>query len=83
VVSAAYVLSMFSIGGDPNPSTRIKLIWGGILGVLGLAMILSDSIAAVRQIIALSANPFVFIVLLLLICLLKALKTEKVTSHGE
>jgi len=82
VVSAAYVLSMFSTGGDPNPSTRIKLIWGVILGVLGLAMILSNSIAAVRQIIALSANPFVFIVLLLMVCLLKALKTEKVATRG-
>lgn len=83
VVSAAYVLAMFSIGGDPNPSARIKLIWGGILGGLGLAMILSDSIGAVRQIIALSANPFVFIVLLLLVCLLKALKDEKLESDSD
>jgi glycine betaine transporter len=78
VVSAAFVLSMFSTGGNPDPSVRIKLIWGLILGVLGLVMILSDSIEAVRQIIALSASPFVFIVLFLMMCLLKALKKEKV-----
>jgi len=78
VVSAAFVLSMFSTGGNPDPSVRIKLIWGVILGVLGLVMILSDSIDAVRQIIALSASPFVFIVLFLMMCLLKALKKEKV-----
>jgi len=78
VVSAAFVLSMFSTGGNPDPSVRIKLIWGLILGVLGLVMILSDSIDAVRQIIALSASPFVFIVLFLMMCLLKALKNEKV-----
>jgi glycine betaine transporter len=78
VVSAAFVLSMFSTGGNPDPSVRIKLIWGVILGVLGLVMILSDSIEAVRQIIALSASPFVFIVLFLMMCLLKALKKEKV-----
>jgi glycine betaine transporter len=78
VVSAAFVLSMFSTGGNPDPSVRIKLIWGLILGVLGLVMILSDSIDAVRQIIALSASPFVFIVLFLMMCLLKALKKEKV-----
>jgi glycine betaine transporter len=41
-------------------------------------MILSDSVEAVRQIIALSAGPFVFIVILLMVCLLKALKQEKV-----
>ena len=78
VVSAAFVLAMFSSEGNPNPSVRIKLIWGVILGALGLVMILSDSVDAVRQIIALSASPFVFIVLLLMVCLFKALKTD----HG-
>ena len=76
VVSAAFVLGMFSTGGDPNPSVRIKLIWGVILIALGLVMILSGSIDAVKSIIALSALPFVFIVLLLMVTLLKALKVE-------
>jgi glycine betaine transporter len=43
VVSASFVLSMFAVGGDLNPPTRIKLIWGVILGALGLVMILSNS----------------------------------------
>ena len=77
VVSAAFVLGMFSTGGDLNPSVRVKLSWGVILGALGLVMILSGSIDAVKSIIALGALPFVFIVLLLVICLLKALKAEK------
>jgi glycine betaine transporter len=77
VVSAAYVLAMFSTGGSQNPPVRIKLMWGAILGALGLAMILSGSVSAIRQIIAMSAGPFVFIILLLLVCLLKALKQER------
>ncbi len=76
VVSAAFVLGMFSTGGDLNPSVKVKLSWGVVLGALGLVMILSDSIDAVKSIIALGALPFVFIVLLLVICLLKALKSE-------
>jgi glycine betaine transporter len=40
-------------------------------------MILSGSIDAVKSIIALGALPFVFIVLLLIVCLLKALKAER------
>ena len=78
VVSAAFVLSMFSTGGSQNPPVKIKLIWGVILGALGLAMVLSGSVAAIRQIIAMSAGPFVFIILLLLVCLLKSLKEEGV-----
>ena len=76
VVSAAFVLAMFSSGGDLNPSVRVKLIWGVILGALGLVMILSGSIEAVKAIIALGAMPFVYIVLLLMVCLLKSLKRE-------
>jgi glycine betaine transporter len=76
VVSASFVLSMFATGGDLNPPTRTKLIWGVILGALGLVMILSNSIDAVKSIIALAALPFIFIVLLMAVCLLKALKSE-------
>jgi len=71
------VLGMFSTGGDLNPSTRVKLSWGVVLGGLGLVMILSGSIDAVKSIIALGALPFVFIVLLLVVCLLKELKSER------
>jgi glycine betaine transporter len=78
VVSASFVLSMFSSGGDLNPPTKTKLIWGVILGALGLVMILSNSIDAVKSIIALAALPFIFIVLLVAVCLLKALKSEVV-----
>ena len=54
----------------------MKLGWGVILGALGLVMILSGSIGAVKSIIALGALPFVFVVLLLVVCFLKALKDE-------
>ena len=77
VVSAAYVLSMFSTGGDENPATRIKLTWGVILAVLGLAMMLTGDLDAVRSIIALGAIAFVFILPLLVIALLKTLVREE------
>jgi glycine betaine transporter len=59
VVSASFVLSMFSTGEDLNPDRKTKLIWGVILGALGLVMILSNSIDAVKSIIALAALPFI------------------------
>jgi glycine betaine transporter len=76
VVSAAFVLGMFSTGGNPDPSVRIKLIWGVLLAALGLVMILSGSIGAVRSIISLGAMPFVLIVHLLMVSLIRALATE-------
>lgn len=77
VVSAAFVLGTFSTGGDPNPKPRIRLMWGGLLALLGAAMILSGSIDAIKKLIAIGALPFVFVSVLLCVCLLKALKDEK------
>ena len=76
VVSAAFVLGTFSTGGDPDPKPSIRVIWGGLLGVLGAAMILSGSINGVKKLIALGALPFVFITVLLLVCLVRALGEE-------
>jgi glycine betaine transporter len=76
-VSAAYVLAMFSSGARGEPSTRLKLVWGAILGALAVAMILSDSVEAVRQIIGVSAGPFVFIVILILVAFVRALREEQ------
>jgi glycine betaine transporter len=85
VVSAAFVLGTFSTGGDPNPSVKIRVIWGGLLGVLGAAMILSGSMTAVRTLIALGALPFVFITVMLLVCLVRALlqDSKKEVSHAD
>ena len=76
VVSAAFVLGMFSTGGDLNPSVKIKLSWGVILGALGFVMILSGNMGAIKSIIALGSLPFIFVVLILVVCLLKTLKKE-------
>jgi glycine betaine transporter len=47
-----------------------------ILGALGLVMIFSNSIDAVKSIIALGALPFVYIVLLIAVCFIKELRKE-------
>ena len=78
MTSASFVLAMFSNKGNPDPSVRIKLIWGVFLGALGFVMTMSNNMNAVRQVIALSASPFVFIVLLLMVCLFKELKNERI-----
>ncbi|MEM7751085.1 MAG: BCCT family transporter [Pseudomonadota bacterium] len=83
VVSAAFVLGMFSSNGTLNPSRVVKLGWGVVLGGLGLVMILSDNIATVKSIIALGALPFVFIVTILVICLIRALLLDPAVGGGE
>ena len=77
VVSAAFVLSMFSMGGDENPPVKIKLAWGGVLALLGFAMMLTDDVTTVRNIIALGAMAFIFILPILVVAFLKTLRLEE------
>ncbi len=77
VVSAGFTLAMIGTGGDENPSPRIRTIWGGVLGALGLAMVLVGDMGLVRSIIALSAMAFVFIVPVLVVCLFRSLRRER------
>ncbi|MGI9477342.1 MAG: BCCT family transporter [Hyphomicrobiaceae bacterium] len=80
VVSAAFVLGMFSSGGDLNPARSVRLGWGIVLGALGLVMILSGDIATVKTIIALGALPFVFVIIILVVCLIRALRVDKAVN---
>lgn len=79
VVSAAFVLGTFSTGGDPDPSVRVRLVWGAVLAVLSATMVLSGSVEAVKSLIALGALPFVFILVLLVVCFVRAL----IESEGK
>ena len=77
VVSAAFVLAMFSTGGDENPAVPVKLAWGAALGVLGFAMMLTNDVLTMRNIIAMGAMAFIFILPILVIAFLKTLKLDE------
>ena len=62
------------------PWALVRLVWGIVLGLVGAAMILSGSIDAVKKLIALGALPFVFVSVLLCVCLLRGLRDE---NRGE
>ena len=76
VVSAGFTLAMIGSGGDENPSPNVRTLWGGVLGALGLAMVFVDDVGLIRSIIAVSAMAFVFIVPVLVVCLVHALRKE-------
>ena len=77
VVSAAYVLGMFTSQGSLNPSVGQKLAWGAALGGLGTALTLSGNVDAVRTVAFIGAIPFTLIIFLQIGSLLIALFGEK------
>lgn len=74
--SATIVLGMFSMGGDLDPSTRVKLVWGVLQSSLAVVMLLSGGLEAVQATLILAAAPFSIIMVALCVALLAALRAE-------
>jgi len=75
--SATFVLGMLSTSGTLNPPTGRKIAWGLVLALLGAAMLFTGNINALRAVVVSGAVPFMFIMLLQVVALLKALRAEK------
>ncbi len=75
--SATFVLGMFSSGGDLNPPTSKKLLWGIVLALLATALLLSGGLVALQTASIAAAFPFIFIMLFACVAIFKALATEK------
>jgi len=70
--SAAYVLSMISSGGDPNPAHKRILFWGGLTVLLAAGLLVLDS-ADVNKAVAIAGSiPYAFLLFLQVIAFLRS-----------
>ena len=76
--SATFVLGMFTSGGDLNPSTRKKVIWGLVQSLLATALLLSGGLKALQTASVAAAFPFIFIMLLACVSIFKAFGKEDI-----
>ena len=75
--SATYIVSSMTSNGDLNPSMRMKISWGIIIASITLALITTDDGLTSLQTGAIVAGlPFTFILLMLIISMLTALRKE-------
>lgn len=74
--SATFVLGMFTQHGDLNPSNSVKMIWGLIQSVLATALLLAGGLLPLQTASVIAAFPFIFIMILAIVSLMKALKEE-------
>ena len=76
--SATFVLGMMSSNGNMNPSTSIKVTWGLIQSSLALTLMLSGGLKVLQTASIVAAFPFVFIMLLAMVSIIKALREEEI-----
>ncbi|MHA6260940.1 BCCT family transporter [Sporosarcina sp. CAU 1771] len=74
--SATFVLGMQSTNGSLTPPNSVKLIWGVIQSTIALILLSVNGLTALQNTIIIAALPFSFIMLLIIVSLLKALKAE-------
>jgi glycine betaine transporter len=74
--SATFVLGMQTTNGSLNPPNAVKLSWGVIQAATASVLLASGGLGALQTASIVSAFPFIFILLTMIVSLNKALKED-------
>jgi glycine betaine transporter len=75
--SATFVLGMQSTNGSLTPPNQVKLIWGIAQSTIAILLLYVGGLQAIQNTIIIAALPFSFVMILMTIGILKALKEER------
>src|SRR5690625_2799959 len=79
--SATFVIGMQTTNGMLNPPLRIKVVWGIIQSAAAAVLLWSGGLNALQTASIVSAFPFVFILIFIMISLHKGLQQEGKKHH--
>ncbi|ABM32609.1 BCCT family transporter [Paracidovorax citrulli] len=74
--SATLVLSTMSTRGDPNPSARVKIVWGLLVAGIALSLLFAGGLQAVQTATIVFALPFALVLLLMAVALMRAVRED-------
>lgn len=74
--SATFVLGMQSTNGSLTPPNNVKLIWGLIRLTIAVILLSVNGLTALQNTIIIAALPFSFVMVLMILSLIKALRIE-------
>lgn len=75
--SSTFVLGMYSSNGEPNPTTRKKIVWGVLQSLLALALLIAGGLEVLQTANIVAAFPFAFVMIFAMIAMMKSLREEK------
>jgi glycine betaine transporter len=80
--SGTFVLGMFTSNGDQNPSTKLKIGWGVVVGAITIVLLsASDNGLHMLQTISLTAAlPFGLVMIFAVYAIWKALSSDRKTK---
>lgn len=74
--SATLVLGIMSTNGDPDPSAKVKTIWGVLVAGIAISLLLTGGLKAVQSATIVFALPFALVILLMVIALWRAIRED-------
>ncbi|MBZ0330283.1 BCCT family transporter [Halomonas sp. ANAO-440] len=78
------VINTILAGGDPEPPTAHRILWGGLLGLLTAVLLMAGGLETLQAAVIMAALPFSVVIMLMIAGLLKALHRERYAARtGE
>ena len=74
--SATLVLGIMSTNGNPNPSSKIKILWGCLIAGIAISLLLAGGLEAVQTATIVFALPFTFVIVLMTIAVWRAMDED-------
>lgn len=74
--SAVLVLGMMSTGGNPNPASRVKIIWGLLVSGIAISLLMAGGLKAVQTATIVFALPFTLVIVLMVMSLWRAIRED-------
>lgn len=78
--SATFVVGMMTSGGDINPKSSLKILWGVLLGCIAGMLLITGGLKAVQTVALAIGFPFMVIMLFMMYSMLKAFKQDEGTK---
>jgi glycine betaine transporter len=75
--SGTFVISMMSAEGDPEPTAKLKLVWGTTIALLTVAVLLAGSVDVAKAMAIFGALPFTLVLVIQIVAFLRALREEE------
>ncbi|MBO1902572.1 BCCT family transporter [Leucobacter weissii] len=84
--SASIVMASMSQGGRPEPSKWVTIMWGLLLSLIAVSLLLAggrDTLSGLQSIMVVSALPFAFVVIGIMIAWSRDLRTDPYTIRRK
>jgi glycine betaine transporter len=81
--SASFFVAMQMSRGSMEPTTMMKLIWGGLIGSLALVLLVSGGLQALQKAAIIAGAPFSIIIFMMIFSLFRMLRKALAESKPK